>query len=105
MFHSKRKGIKSSKFSVKINNIQKALIEHLSFKAFNEVIRLKNYILIQQKFMNVRIRRITTNSIYSNKKFSMKYGISTSFVSKRRARNDDSLRKMLRTELSKESTT
>lgn len=105
MFQSKRKGIKSIEFGVKINNIQKALIEHFSFKVFNKVIRIKNYILMQKKFMNARVKRIATNSIYTNKRFNMKYEISTSFVRKGRAVNDNSLRKMLRTELSKEKTT
>ena len=48
------------------------------------------------------------DSIYANntnRKFCTKYGISTSFVRKGRAAKDEPLRKVLRSELSKERTT
>ena len=41
----------------------------------------------------------------ANRKFCTKYGISTSFVRKDRAARDESFRKVLRSELSKESAT
>ena len=63
---------------------------------------------MQQKLMNVRVRCVAADSIYANnanRKFYTKYGISTSFVRKGRAARDESLRKVLRSELSKERAT
>ena len=105
------KETKSAKFGAKVNNIQIdgiSFIEHLSFKAFNECIRLKDCIRMQQKLMNVRVKRVAADSIYANnanRKFCTKYGISTSFVRKGRAAQDEPLRKVLRSELSKERAT
>ena len=105
------KETKSVEFGAKVNNIQIdgiSFIEHLSFKAFNEGIRLKDCIRMQQKLMNVRVRCVAADSIYANnanRKFCTKYGISTSFVRKGRAAKDEPLRKVLRSELSKERTT
>ena len=85
-----------------------SFIEHLSFKAFKEGIRLKDCIRMQQKLMNVRVRCVAADSIYANnanRKFCTKYGISTSFVRKGRAAKDEPLRKVLRSELSKERAT
>ena len=105
------KETKSVEFGAKVNNIQIdgiSFIEHLSFKAFNESIRLKDCIHMQQKLMNVRVRCVAADSIYANnanRKFCTKYGISTSFVRKGRAAKDEPLRKVLRSELSKERAT
>ena len=105
------KETKSVEFGAKVNNIQIdgiSFIEHLSFKAFNEGIRLKDCIRMQQKLMNVRVRCVAADSIYANnanRKFCTKYGISTSFVRKGMAARDESLRKVLRSELSKERAT
>ena len=107
---SRRDGI-HNEYGAKVNNIQIdgiSFIEHLSFKAFNEGIRLKDCIRMQQKLMNVRVRCVAADSIYANnanRKFCTKYGISTSFVCKGRAAKDEPLRKVLRSELSKERTT
>ena len=107
---SQRDGI-HSEYGAKVNNIQIdgiSFIEHLSFKAFNEGIRLKDCIRMQQKLMNVRVRCVAADSIYANnanRKFCTKYGISTSFVRKGRAAQDEPLRKVLRSELSKERAT
>ena len=101
------KETKSVEFGAKVNNIQIdgiSFIEHLSFKTFNEGIRLKNCIRMQQKLMNVRVRCVAADSIYANninRKFCTKYGISTSFVRKGRVIKDEPLRKALRSELSK----
>lgn len=71
-----------SSFGAKVNNIQIddiSFIEHLSFKAFNEGIRLK-------------VRCLATDSIYANnvnRKFCTRYGISISFVRKGRAAKDE----------------
>ena len=108
---SEARKTKSVEFGAKVNNIQIdgiSFIEHLSFKAFNEGIRLKDCIRMQQKLMNVRVRCVAADSIYANnanRKFCTKYGISTSFVRKGRAAKDEPLRKVLRSELSKERAT
>ena len=105
------KETKSVEFGAKVNNIQIdgiSFIEHLSFKAFNEGIRLKDCIRMQQKLMNVKVSCVAADSIYANnanRKFCTKYGISTSFVRKGRAAKDEPLRKVLRSELSKERAT
>ena len=62
------KETKSVKFGAKVNNIQIdgiSFIEHLSFKAVNEGIRLKDCIRMQQKLMNVRVRCVAADSIYA----------------------------------------
>ena len=63
---------------------------------------------MQQKLMNVRVRCVAADSIYANnanRKFCTKYGISTSFVRKGRAAKDEQLRRVLRSELSRERAT
>ncbi len=63
---------------------------------------------MQQKLMNVRVRCAAGDSIYANnanRRFCTKYGISTSFVRKGRAAKDEPLRKVLRSELSKQRAT
>ena len=65
---SQRDGI-HSEYGAKVNNIRIdgiSFIEHLSFKAFNEDIRLKDCIRMQQKLMNVRVRCVAADSIYAN---------------------------------------
>ena len=105
------KETKSVEFGAKVNNIQTdgiSFIEHISFKAFNEGIRLKNCIRMQQKLVKVRVTCAAGDSIYANnanRKYCTKYGISTSFVRKGRAAKDEHLRKVLRSELSKERAT
>lgn len=42
----------------------RTFIEHLSFKAFNEGIRLKDCIRMQLKLMNARARCVVADSIY-----------------------------------------
>ena len=80
------KGTKSVEFGAKVNNIQIdgiSFIEHISFKAFNEGIRLKDCIRMQQKLMKVRVRCAACDSIYANnanRKFCTKYGIFNSFI-------------------------
>ena len=82
------KETKPVEFGAKVNNIQIdgiSFIEHISFKAFNEGIRLKNCIRMQQNLMKVRVTCAAGDSIYannSNRKYCTKYSISTSFVRK-----------------------
>lgn len=105
------KETKTVEFGAKANNIQIdgiSFIEHLSFKAFNEGIRLKECIRLQQKLMKIRMRSVAADAIYANnanRKFCTQYGISTSFVRKGRAARDERLRKILRSALSRERAT
>ena len=105
------KETKAVEFGAKVNNIQIdgiSFIERLSFQAFNEGIRLKDCIGLQQKLTKTRVRAVAADSIYANnenRKFCTQYGIATSFVRKGRAAKDEKLRKILRSELSRERAT
>uniref|UniRef100_UPI001F016F7A transposase n=1 Tax=Bacteroides finegoldii TaxID=338188 RepID=UPI001F016F7A len=105
------KETKSVEFGAKVNNIQIdgiSLIEHISFKAFNEGVRLKDCIHLQQQLTGVRVKALAADSIYANnanRKFCTKYHISTSFKRKGRAAKDEPLRRILRSELSRERAT
>lgn len=105
------KETKAVEFGAKVNNIQIdgiSFIEHLSFKAFNEGVRLKDCIRLQQKMTKTRVKAVAADTIYANnanRKFCTQYGIITSFVRKGKAAKDEKLRKILRTELSRERAT
>ena len=105
------KETKSVEFGAKVNNIQIdgiSFIEHISFKAFNEGVRLKDCIHLQQQLTKVRVKALAADSIYANnanRKFCSKYHISTSFKRKGRTAKDEPLRKILRSELSRERAT
>lgn len=105
------KETKTVEFGAKVNNIQIdgiSFIEHLSFKAFNEGVRLKDCIRLQQKLTKTRVKAVAADAIYANnanRKFCTKYGITTSFVRKGKAAKDEKLRKILRSELSRERAT
>ena len=105
------KETKSVEFGAKVNNIQIdgiSFIEHISFKAFNEGVRLKECIHLQQQLTGVRVKALAADSIYANnanRKFCTKYHISTSFKRKGRAAKDEPLRRILRSELSRERAT
>ena len=102
---------KSVEFGAKVNNIQIdgiSFIEHLSFDSFNEGRRLRSCIHLQQKLMGKRVRAVAADAIYAtnaNRRFCTKYGISTSFVRKGKMAKDENVRKILRSELSKERAT
>ena len=104
------KETKSVEFGAKVNNIQIdgiSFIEHISFKAFNEGVRLKDCIHLQQ-LTRAGMKALAADSIYANnanRKFCTKYHISTSFKRKGRAPKDEPLRKILRSELSRERAT
>ena len=95
----------------KLGNIQIdgiSFIEHISFKAFNEGVRLKDCIRLQQQLTGVRVKALAADSIYANnanRKFCTRYHISTSFKRKGRAAKDEPLRKILRSELGRERAT
>lgn len=105
------KETKSVEFGAKVNNIQIdgiSFIEHLSFKSFNEGIRLRDCIRLQQQLTHTRVRAVAADAIYAtnaNRKFCTRYGIITSFVRKGRVAKDEKLRKFLRAELSRERAT
>ena len=105
------KETKSVEFGAKVNNIQIdgiSFIEHISFKAFNEGVRLKDCIHLQQQLIKVRVKAIAADSIYANnanRKFCTKYHISTSSKRKGRAAKDEPIRKILRSKLSRERAT
>lgn len=105
------KETKTVEFGAKVNNIQIdgiSFIEHLSFKAFNEGIRLEDCIRLQQKLMKRRVKSVAADAIYANnanRKFCTRYGISTSFARKGRAAKDEGVRKILRSALSRERAT
>ena len=77
------KETKSVEFGAKVNNIQIdgiSFIEHISFKAFNEGVRLKDCIHLHRQLTGVRVRALAADSIYANnanRKFCTKYHIST----------------------------
>lgn len=63
------KETKSVEFGAKVNNIQIdgiSFIEHISFKAFNEGVRLKDCIHLQQQLTGVRVKALAADSIYAN---------------------------------------
>lgn len=65
----RRKEIKAVEFGAKVNTIQIdgiSFIEHISFKAFNEGVRLQNCIHLQQQLTKVRVRALAADSIYAN---------------------------------------
>ena len=105
------KETKSVEFGAKVNNIQIdgiSFIEQISFKAFNEGVRLKDCIHLQQQLTKVRVKALAADSIYANnvnRRFCTKYHISTSFKRKGRAAKDEPLRRILRSELSRERAT
>ena len=105
------KEVKTVEFGAKVNNIQIdgiSFIEHLSFKAFNEGIRLKQCVWLHQHLMKTRVKAIGADGIYANnanRRFCTKYNIHTSFVRKGKPAKDEKDRTMLRKELSRERAT
>lgn len=58
--------------------------------------------------MKTRVTAVAADSIYANnanRRFCTRYGISTSFVRKGRAAKDEDMRKILRSELSRQRAT
>jgi len=105
------KKTKSVEFGAKVNMIQADginFIEHLSFSAFHEGIRLPECIYKQQKLFNRRVSLLAADSIYAtnaNRKLCTKRGITTSFVRKGRSGKDEEQVKIMRSALSKERST
>lgn len=105
------KETKQVEFGAKVNNIQMdgiSFIEHLSFKAFNEGIRLQECIKLQQRLTGKRVTAVAADSIYANnanRKYCNTRRITTSFVRKGRAAKDEKLRQILRSQLGRERAT
>ena len=105
------KETKKVEFGAKVNNIQVdgiSFIEHLSFNAFNEGIRLQQCIALQQRLFKTTVKAVAADAIYAtnaNRKYCTGLGIHTSFVRKGRPAGDETQRKILRSELSRERAT
>lgn len=105
------KETKKVEFGAKVNNIQVdgiSFIEHLSFDAFNEGIRLQQCITLQQRLFKTTVKAVAADAIYAtndNRKYCTGQGIHTSFVRKGRPASDEPQRKILRSELSRERAT
>jgi len=105
------KETKSVEFGAKVNMIQIDginFIEHLSFSAFHEGIRLPYCVDKQQKLFRRKVSLLAADSIYAtnaNRKYCSKRGITTGFVRKGRAGKDEEQLKLMRSILSKERST
>ena len=105
------KETKSVEFGAKVNMIQIDginFIEHLSFSAFHEGIRLPQCIDKHHKLFRSKVRLVAADRLYAtnpNRTFCSKRGITTSFVRKGRASKDEQDLKAMRSILSKERST
>jgi hypothetical protein len=105
------KETKSVEFGAKVNMIQADginFIEHLSFSAFHEGIRLPGCVAKQQKLFRRKVSLLAADSLYAtnaNRKFCSSRGIITGFVRKGRGGKDEARLKVMRSALSKERST
>ena len=83
-------------------------IEHLSFDAFHEGIRLPQCIDKQQRLFGKRITQVSADRIYAtnyNRKYCTGREITTSFVRKGRASKHEQQREQMRKHLNRERST
>ena len=86
---------KRVEFGAKVNNIQIdgiSFIEHHSFEAFNEGVRLQDCIEYQQKLTGIKVTRVGADTIYANndnRRYCTENGITTCFVRKGPKPKDD----------------
>lgn len=79
---------KRVEFGAKVNNIQIdgiSFIEHHSFEAFNEGIRLKQCVEYQKELTGIEVKRVGADTIYANndnRRYCTENGIATCFVRK-----------------------
>lgn len=79
---------KRVEFGVKVNNIQIdgiSFIEHHSFEAFNEGVRLQDCIEYQQELTGIKVTRVGADTIYANndnRRYCTENGMTTCFVRK-----------------------
>ncbi|MFT4070584.1 MAG: transposase [Dysgonamonadaceae bacterium] len=101
------KETKSVEFGAKVNTLQVDginFIEHLSFSAFHEGIRLPQCVAKQQKLFRRKVSLLAVDSLYAtnaNRTFCHKRGIVTGFICKGRACKDKEQLKAMRSILSK----
>jgi Transposase domain (DUF772). len=105
------KETKSVEFGAKVNTIQVDginFIEHLSFSAFHEGIRLPQGVCTQQRLFKRKVSLLAADSIYAtnaNRKYCNEKQIVTGFIRKGRAGKEESQLKVMRSVLSKERST
>ncbi len=105
------KETKRVEFGAKVNTIQVDginFIEHQSFDAFNEGIRIPQCINKQQILFRKRMTHLAADRIYAtnyNRKYCSKREITTSFVRKGRASKDEVQAQQMRNLLNKERST
>jgi hypothetical protein len=105
------KEAKSVEFGAKVNTIQVGginFIEHLSFDAFHEGIRLPQCIAKHQKLFRQRVTHLAGDRLYAtnkNRTLCSSRNITTSFVRKGRAGKDEEQRQQIRNILNKERST
>ena len=79
---------KRVEFGAQVNNIQIdgiSFIEHHSFEAFNEGVRLKQCIEYQESLTGIKVKRVGADSIYANnanRTICTEKGITTCFTRK-----------------------
>jgi hypothetical protein len=107
------KEAKRVEFGAKVNIIQVDginFIEHLSFDAFNEGIRIPQCIDKQQRLFRKRVTHVAADGIYATN-YNRKYcsapsrKITTSFIRKGRASKDEEQTQQMRNLLNKERST
>lgn len=102
---------KRVEFGAKVNSIQVDginFIEHLSFEAFHEGIRLPQCIELQQSLLRKRVSHIAADALYAtnyNRSYCHSKGIFTNFVRKGKAAKDEKERSSMRSQLNKERST
>jgi len=102
---------KRVEFGAKVNTIQVDginFIEHRSFDAFNEGIRIPQCINMHQHLLRKRVTHLAADRIYAtnyNRKYCSSRNITTSFVRKGRASKNEAQAQQMRNLLNKERST
>jgi hypothetical protein len=102
------KEIKKVEFGAKVHKLQIdgiSYIEHLSFDAFNEGIRLNDTIYLAQSLTNTKVKLLGADGIYANnrnRKALTKQSIQTDFKRKGRASQHEGHRRQLAQMITKE---
>lgn len=98
-------------YGAKVNAIQVGglnFIQRLSWSAFNECKELKNSVEYAQILFRKKIKMVAADRIYAtneNRRYCSQHHISTSFIRKGRAGEDEAQKKIIRSILSKERAT
>jgi hypothetical protein len=105
------KEVKRVEFGAKVNSIQIDginFIEHLSFDAFHQGIRLQSSIYLAQSLTHTKTKAVAADNIYAtnaNRSYCSREKIQTNFVPKGKPSKDAKQQKQLRQILSKERAT